>query len=120
MNAPFFRPQGCPVGVDPAEWRKAVAERIEQMQDAMLALIEALDLMDGDPDLEAEPLESSLGSSAVLLPDGTLADDVECDNSDNEYSLGWPVRHNQTILSHAGRLENDLEWDVQSEPHDAG
>ena len=89
MNVPFLRPLGCPAGVDPAEWRKAVADRIEQMQDAMRVLIDALDVMDGDPDLEPEPLESSIGSSAVLLPDGTLADDVELDDSDREPFLGW-------------------------------
>ena len=55
----------------------------------MLALSEALDTMDGDADLEAEELESSIGSSPVLLPDGTLADDVELDGSDREPSLGW-------------------------------
>ena len=89
MNAPFLRPHGCPAGVNPVEWRKAVADRIEQMQDAILALIGALDMMDGDTDLEAEEAESSIGSSAVLLPDGTLADDVELDDSDREPSLGW-------------------------------
>ena len=59
------------------------------MQDAMCALIDALDLMDGDPDLEAEEPEPNIGSSAVRLPDGTLADDVELDDSDCEPSLGW-------------------------------
>ena len=48
-----------------------------------------LDLMDGDTGLEPEALESSIGSIAVLLRNGTLADDVELDDSDCECSLGW-------------------------------
>ena len=114
MNAPFFRPQGCPVGVDPAEWRKAVAERIEQMQDAMRALIDALDTMDGDPDLEAEELESSIGSIAVVLTDGTLADDVELDDSDREESLGWGFHfgsHGAANMRNTTDLERDDSFD---------
>ena len=52
MNAPFLRPHGCPIGIDPATWRKAVAERIEAHHEAMQALIDALDRSDVDPDLE--------------------------------------------------------------------
>ncbi|HEV2517924.1 MAG TPA: hypothetical protein VGV07_21915 [Devosia sp.] len=52
MNAPFLRPHGCPRGVDPVEWRQVVEARLEQLQDAMLSLIEALNRMDGDTDLE--------------------------------------------------------------------
>lgn len=47
-NTPFLRPAGCPIGIDPTRWRKAVLDRIEQHADALALLINALDQMDGD------------------------------------------------------------------------
>jgi len=52
MNLPFLRPRGRPIGVDTAEWRKALEQRIDQHAAVLSTLIEALDAMDGDCDLE--------------------------------------------------------------------
>lgn len=53
MNVPFLRPRGCPGGIDPAAWRRALEERIDQHAAVLSTLIDALDAMDGDCDLEA-------------------------------------------------------------------
>ena len=53
MNVPFLRPRGCPGGIDPSDWRKALAERIDRHAAILSNLIDALDAMDGDYDLEA-------------------------------------------------------------------
>ena len=54
MNArtPVLKPLGAPQGVDPKEWRKAIETRLNELLDASMALITALDLMEVDPDLE--------------------------------------------------------------------
>lgn len=53
MNVPFLRPRGCPLGIDPADWRRALEQRIDQHAAVLSTLIDALDAMDGDCDLEA-------------------------------------------------------------------
>lgn len=50
MNA--IRPIGCPFGVDPRDWRAAVAERAEMHAAILTSLLSVLDLMDGDADME--------------------------------------------------------------------
>lgn len=87
-----LRPKGCPPGVDPARWRKAVAKRIERHHAAADALIAALDAMDGDADLEP----------SLAGFDG-LGDDREGDDADNP----------------AGELVDEDGGDVQDERHDA-
>jgi hypothetical protein len=52
MNVPFLRPRGCPVGIDPSDWRKALEQRIDQHAAALSTLIDALDAMDGECDRE--------------------------------------------------------------------
>lgn len=104
MNAPFLRPVGCPRGVDPAQWRKAVQARIEQHADALAGLIDALDHMDGDPDFEP-----TLGSPE--------------DKAGNFEGWRFPQGADQTYWADGrGDDERELEdehgGDVQDEPHD--
>lgn len=72
-------PQGCPKGIQPHEWRAALAQRIEVLAEQMSVLIEALDQMDGEPDLE--PYLAGF------------------DDADDEPSLGWTHHLNQTAAS---------------------
>lgn len=77
---PTLRPKGCPVGVEPVAWRRAISGRLEALMDKTMALIAALDEMDGDPDLEDNAdAESSLGGHEIQ---GQV--DLEQDNSDYE------------------------------------
>lgn len=95
MNA--LRPFGAPAGVDPAEWRAAVAARIDQLHDAMLALIAVLDLMDGDPDLEdSGDLEPSLGARLVGYDRarGPLWSSDELEGEDTDREPDCPVTLN--------------------------
>ncbi len=59
MKTRALRPQGCPRGVAPHEWRAALMERIDRQAAILSTLIDALDAMDGDCDVEhngdAEP-----------------------------------------------------------------
>lgn len=103
MNAPFLRPYGCPIGIDPVAWRAAVAARIEQLQDAMATLIAALDLMDVDEDLEPSLAGLDGASDDLELTDedggdihdenhdGALDQFEGEDFEDGENSLGWPT-----------------------------
>ncbi len=62
--------------------RVEVEARIEEM-------IALLDLLDGDCDLEENgDTEPSLGAGGLLGPHGREYD-LEGDNSDDEYTLGW-------------------------------
>lgn len=62
MNIPLLRPAGCPVGVQPQEWRAALSERIDRHAAILSHLIDALDTMDGDCDIEFDDaLEPWLG-----------------------------------------------------------
>ena len=121
-----LRPKGCPPGIDPAEWRNAIAKRIERHRDAEQALIEALDAVEIDPDLEPDAdLEPSLGSNAV----GAFDIDRELDNCDDEPSMGWSDNSNQSRIAtqitfdpdreeeHDGR-EPEEDKGVEDDPHD--
>lgn len=104
MNAPFLRPIGCPAGVDPAEWRKALVDRIEQQAAILSALVDALDLMDGDADFEpwlaAPEPRPGVGSF--------LADRTDFGNQERWCDGGDADREE----------ENEHGGDVQDEPHD--
>ncbi|BCH32662.1 hypothetical protein MesoLjLc_45920 [Mesorhizobium sp. L-8-10] len=54
MNAhtPLLKPYGCPAGIAPHEWRRAVEIRLEELLDQSMALITALDMMEVDADFE--------------------------------------------------------------------
>lgn len=88
MNAhtPLLKPYGCPIGVDPQEWRRAIETRLNDLLDQSFALITALDLMEAECDLEPNgDDEPSLGwtangGSALFTCDG----DRELDNADYE------------------------------------
>jgi hypothetical protein len=72
---------GFRVGVDPTEWRTAVAKRIDEHQDAMQLLITALDQTDVDPELEPY----LAGFETVT------SDDTESDPAESEPTLGWTL-----------------------------
>lgn len=103
MNAPFLRPHGCPIGVDPVMWRKAIEARIETLQDVIATLIAALDLMDIDEDLEpslagvsgatddCELTDEDGGDILDENHDGALDQFEGEDFEDGEYSLSWTI-----------------------------
>lgn len=102
MNAPFLRPRGCPIGVDPVTWRQAVEARIEQLHDTTIALIAALDEMESDPDLEdGADDEPSIG---VTYAGGT---DLELDEADSEPSFGWNHDLNQAKIPTENTYDTD-------------
>ena len=53
MTLALVRPRGCPLGSHPANWRRALVERIDRQAAILSTLIDALDAMDGDCDFEA-------------------------------------------------------------------
>ena len=124
MNAPFLRPHGCPRGVEPVEWRQIVEARIEQLQDAMASLIEALDRMDGDTDLEpwlaGAAGETDDREGGDPLDEGEPNDwdgedsDAGEDNGDKEPSLGglaMILRNGKLIVDGEGD-NSDLEYSL--------
>ena len=104
MNAPFLRPVGCPVGVEPVEWRKALLARIEDQAAVLSALVDALDAMDGDAD--AEPW---LG--APEAPNGSAPWGAE--RTEQGSQLHWANGDSSDVEE-----ENEHGGDVQDEPHD--
>lgn len=96
MNAPFLLSGGL-AGFNPLEWRRATEARIEALHDAMLNLIAALDMLDGDPDLEPSICGGrDLGGvveddreGGDVLDEGEPNDWDDEDNGDEEPSLGW-------------------------------
>ena len=103
-----LRPIGCPPGLDPVRWRKALAKRIERHQAAADALIAALDAMDGDADLEP-----SLGAPEIILPSGWgfgCLIDRNC--SQVHWADGAPG-------DNEGEIEDGHGGDILDEPHDA-
>jgi hypothetical protein len=123
-------PMGCPKGIEPHKWRKAIASRIETLSDQMNALISVLDRMDSDPDLEPNgDEEPSLGwplghGVSQLRPDMAHDDDREQDDTDaedggdDEPSLASPERYDRQIMWCAGS-DRDGEENVTDCPHDA-
>jgi hypothetical protein len=93
VNAPFLRPRGCPIGIDLATWREAIATRLEQLSEAMAALVAALDQMDGDADFELNGDEFDFSAPESWRPfDTSLLDDSEDyeDDGTTEPILGAP------------------------------
>jgi hypothetical protein len=78
MNVPFLRPCGCPIGVDPAAWRRALEQRIDQHAAVLSSLIDAPDTMDGDADFEptGDEMDISMPEGCRSL-DTSLPDDSE-------------------------------------------
>ena len=128
-------PSGCPSGVDPSAWRKALAERIEQLRDAEAALIDALDSMEPDPDLEeaGDELDASFpeGNCCMFQFQGEHEDAEEDDPGENdgtaEPSLGavansggsqeyWGVAFDSEDLEGT----NEDGGDILDAPHDDG
>jgi hypothetical protein len=86
-----LRPYGCPPGIDAATWRKAVARRIERHLALVSALVAALDVVDGDADLEdagdAEPLLGWPNAGQRITEEMADDEDREIDDCDWEPSL---------------------------------
>jgi hypothetical protein len=101
-----IKPASCPIGVDPAEWRRAIAARIEELQDAQWALVASLDQMDPDPDLEEDGTEhdsSWPNANRGFLAGGPFEDDEEDDPDED---------------SDPGEEHDHGGGDIQDEPHD--
>lgn len=78
-------PMGCPKGVPPHEWRRAIAARIEALADQMNALVSVLDWMDGDSDLEEAGDELDVSWPEGFRPfDTSLSEDAEDDDTDED------------------------------------
>jgi len=114
-------PAGCPKGIQPHEWRAALAQRIEALAGQMSVLIEALDQMDGDPDLEPylagfddsdDDREADLDSDVPGVAEGDCDPDTERDG-DDEPSLGWTHHLNQTAASFHAR--SDAGFDLEDD-----
>lgn len=90
MTVTFIRPTGCPAGIDPINWRKALETRIERQAAILSALVDALDAMDGDCDLEAN------GDAEPWL--GWAASGATADRNDLE--LDAPERYLRAINLH--------------------
>jgi hypothetical protein len=124
--------------LDPRKWRRAVAQRVNELLDQTAALIAALDLMETDCDLEdGADDEPWLGwsergpqsvSSMFLDGRGSPHDDREHDNADDEDdgtaepSLGAPDRCSQMHWAdgakgdHEREEDHDAEADTDGEP----
>lgn len=97
MNLPAFRLVGQPFGADATTRRRAAEARLEELHDAMLSLIAALDMLDDDPDLEPSinPGRNPDGSlSCDEREGGDVLDEGEPNDwdengGDDEPSLGW-------------------------------
>ena len=104
-----MRSRGTPAGLDP-QWRRTAEARIEELHDAMLAIIATLDTADGDTELEPS-ICGSFGPCHVPITDdregGDVLDEGEPHdwddevNGDEEPTLGW---------SHAGQGGVPLGW----------
>lgn len=78
-------PAGCPKGVNPSEWRQAIADRIDALANQMNTLIFVLDQMDGDPDLEETGDELDVSWPEGFRPfDTCLSEDAEDDDTDED------------------------------------
>lgn len=129
-------PFGMPAGIDPRVWRRSVAARLDELLDAAMNLITALDLMETDPDLEPddegepgtwqeyamsrghgedddENLEECVDAEPWLAGFSGNSDDRESDGMgqatvDDEPSLGWTNAANQEFAT----LPSAVPWSV--------
>lgn len=94
-------PTGCPIGIEPHLWRKAMSTRVQTHLALATALLSVLDGLDGDCDLEetadleasdnADDEESDNDSGVEDQPHDADLDLWEGDNSEDlEPSLGSP------------------------------
>lgn len=96
-----MRPVGCPAGIDPVTWRKAIEARAEALLDMVAALMTSLDVMDADADLEPsmgwawrEPVEGYASGSGALDECESEDDQCVCDvphdgGDDDEIGGSW-------------------------------
>ena len=137
MNAPFLRPTGCPIGVEPNEWRQALSKRIEHLAVVMTALIDALDVMEGDADFEPSGDEMDLSAPESWRPfDTNVLDDSEEaeapeDSDPAEPILGSPEQNpltnlgdqthwaggSNTVRFDEAEIENEHGGDILDVPH---
>ncbi|GAB5426969.1 MAG: hypothetical protein Devi2KO_04280 [Devosia indica] len=113
------RPAGCPDGVDPVKWRRAIERRCQKLADTLQGLISLLDGIDLDGDDEPtlgapevkwsggfEPQSRSL--SQRHWSDGSTEDGEGEDDADLEPSLCGVARYNHVT----GQMDDDLEEDA--------
>jgi len=83
-NIIHVRPGGCPAGVEPRLWRKALSRRVQLHLAVATALLGLLDRFDGDPDIEDNgDFEPSLGAADAFI-NGRFETDLELDQCDDE------------------------------------
>ena len=107
--AGHLRPKGCPPGVDPVDWRNAIAKRIERHRDAEQALIEALDAVEVDPDLEP-----SLGAPEIP-PTRTVRGGFYGWHTEQGSQEHWAAG---LLGDHEREEEDEHGGDILDEPHD--
>ncbi|WP_375450598.1 hypothetical protein [uncultured Devosia sp.] len=90
--------------MDPREWRQALSERIERQAAVLSALIEALDVMEGDADLEP-----CLGAPEAQTGRGFWG----AERTEEGSQLYWAEGSDADVEE-----ENEHGGDVQDEPHD--
>jgi hypothetical protein len=104
-----MRPAGCPSGIDPAAWRRAIEARAETLLDMVAALMATLDQMDGDAEAEVDTDDEDVDEDATEIDRGEL------DTSDDEWSLGWGDSMCQGLgIMTAGRHDQEAtgpEWE---------
>lgn len=124
-STPLLAPVGCPAGVEPHEWREAVARRIAELSDQMTALLEVLDVMDGDPDFEPTlgAPEAKVGGYVPGVASSQQGDQTHWSQGVNEDGENEPLEDDEPSLGGPamyvgdGRYEVDLELDrVDDEP----
>jgi hypothetical protein len=112
MPAAAITPAGMPAGMDPADWRRAVEARIEDLLDASWRLMDALNSMEVDPDLEpddeGEPGTWPEAADWVRQTD-KIADENREDDDPAEDD-GGGIGDAEGLQEQTGMGEPDLGW----------
>lgn len=78
-------PIGCPQGVRPEDWRRAIVGRIEALADQMFILVTILDQMDGDVDFEPSLSWGDAGPEALnMLANDDREMDLDSEEADDD------------------------------------
>jgi hypothetical protein len=99
---------------NPEHWRKSAAQMIEWMMDRQFELITAMDLLDGDPDLEPSLGYSGFGSGDDR-EGGDVQDEPHDEIDEDGRDVAWPEGRPH-MVSGAGNSTEDDEDDGTAEP----